>query len=101
MNQSDNQPLPPMSEALLDDEQLASLFDDLRRLVRIEGIVIKAGRGRADDAAGPQRLDEAHAMLAERTVRGVQIRYRYDGAAWCDTLMPVAHGVRLVRIRHD
>ncbi|MCL4196461.1 MAG: hypothetical protein KJZ69_03120 [Phycisphaerales bacterium] len=101
MNQSDDQPLPPMSEALLDDEQLAALFDDLRRLVRIDGIVIKAGRGRADDTARPQRLEEAHAMLAQRMVRGVQIRYRYDGAAWCDTLMPVAQGIRLVRIRHD
>lgn len=100
MNQGEDQTLPPMSEIVLDDEQLAALFDDLQRLVRIDRIVIKTGRGRAD-AAGPQCLDEAHAMLAQRTVRGVQIRYRYDGAAWCDTLMPVAQGIRLVRIRHD
>ncbi len=101
MNGSEDPPLPPMSEAVLTDEQLAALFDDLRRLVRIDGIVIRDGSGRARDVAGAELLDEAHAMLTGRMVRGVQIRYRYDGAAWCDTLMPVALGIRLVRIRHD
>lgn len=102
----DEEKLPDVSEATLSDEDVASLVRDLRSLTTIEQIVIKAGpggaggAGGADDSAQPT-LDEAAQLLLERAVRGVQIRYRYDDADWTDTLMPVADGVRLVRIRHD
>jgi hypothetical protein len=92
--------LPEMSDAVLDDDQLAALFRDLRQCVEVDEIVLRTGPGRADDA-GQATLDDAESLLAEREVRGVQVRYRYDGANWMDTLMPVADGVRLVRIRHD
>lgn len=92
--------LPEMSDAVLDDEQLAALFRDLRQFVEVDEIILKTGPGRADDQQQPT-LNEAESLLAERLVRGVQIRYRYDDAHWMDTLMPVAEGVRIVRIRHD
>ena len=46
-------------------------------------------------------LADARRLLEERAVRGLQIRYRYDGADWWDTLMVLPEGWRLVRIRHE
>lgn len=100
MSSESNEPLPEMSDAVLSDDEVAALMRDLRTLTTIDEIIVKAGPGRADDA--PQlTLDDAAQMLFERTVRGVQVRYRYDDALWMDTLMPVAEGIRLVRVRHD
>lgn len=89
-----------MSEALLDEETLDALFRDIGTLTQIDEIIVKHGPGMVGDAA-PPTLDEARAMLDARTVRGVQIRYRHEGAAWYDTLMPTPQGVRLLRVRHD
>lgn len=92
--------LPPMNDAVLDEEQLKALFRDLRALAQVDEIIVKDRPGMVEDA---QRvtLDEAERMLSERSVRGVQVRYRHGGAHWFDTLMPVDSGVRLVRIRHE
>lgn len=50
---------------------------------------------------GTLLLDDARQLLRARTVRGLQIRYRHDGADWWDTLMVVGQNFRLVRIRHE
>ena len=50
---------------------------------------------------GALTLDDARQHLRARTVRGLQIRYRHDGADWWDTLMVVGVNYRLVRIRHE
>jgi len=96
----DNFEPPPMSDALLDDETLADLFRDLRAATAIDEIVVKASPGRAEHAPAAT-LADAEQLLHDRAVRGVQIRYRHEGACWWDTLMPAPGGVRLVRIRHD
>ena len=100
MSDQSNEPLPEMTEALLSDDELAALVRDLQALTEVDEIILKTGPGSADDLSQPT-LDEAAQLLLERCVRGVQIRYRYDDALWMDTLMPVAEGTRLVRIRHD
>ncbi len=46
-------------------------------------------------------LAEARELLQQRTVRGMQFRYRYEDADWWDTIMIVGEQYRLVRIRHD
>ena len=100
MSSKSDEPLPEMSDAVLGDDEVAALMRDLRALTKIDEIIVKSGPGRADDAK-QLTLDDAAQMLFERTVRGVQIRYRYDESLWMDTLMPVAEGIRLVRVRHD
>lgn len=97
---SNEEELPEVSEAVLGDDDIASLVRDLRACTEVNEIVLKTGPGGADDQQQPT-LDEAAQLLLERAVRGVQIRYRYDKADWMDTLMPVADGIQLVRIRHD
>jgi len=96
----DSEKLPEMSEAVLSDDEVAALVRDLRACTEIMGITIKSGPGGADDQR-QLSIDEAAQLLLERAVRGVQVRYRYDGAGWTDTLMPTADGIRLVRIRND
>lgn len=90
--------LPPMSDAVLDDAALACLFRDIGALTQVDEIIIKHRPGRLSNQQ-QVTLDEAHAMIRHRQVRGVQIRYRHNGEHWRDTLMPLAEGVRLVRIQ--
>jgi len=92
--------LPPMSDAVLDDGAVAALFRDVRELAELEEIIIKAGPGYVDGQQAVT-LDEAERLLNEKAVRGLQLRYRHQGAQWWDTLMPTPQGVRLVRVKHD
>lgn len=92
--------MPPMSDAVLDDAALACLFRDIGELAQVDEIIIKHRPGHVNDAQ-QVTLKEAHDLIRSRQVKGVQIRYRHDGAHWWDTLMPIGEGVRLVRVRHD
>jgi hypothetical protein len=90
--------LPPVQDALLDSERLFSLFRDLSELVEIDEILLKGG---PQSRAVEQRLslEEARAALEQGRVLGVQIRYRYQGSPWWDTLLRTPHGIRIVRIQ--
>lgn len=92
-------PMPPMNDAVLDDAALASLFRDIGQLTQVDEIIIKQRPGHVNDAQ-QVTLQEALELLRFRQVKGVQIRYRHDGAHWWDTLMPIGESVRLVRVRH-
>ncbi len=88
--------VPPMSDAVLTNEQVTALFRDLEALATIHEISVKGRRSTTDST--PQSLGVAQQMLINREVFGIQLRYRHDGQDWCDTLMPVKDGIRLVRI---
>jgi len=91
--------LPELTEGVLDEPTLERLFEDLAACTEVLGILVKtAEHDRAAGAASPS-LAEAREALRRRTVRGVQIRYRYQGAEWCDTLLAAPAGVRIVRVR--
>lgn len=93
--------LPDLNMTLLDADQIEQLFRDIEQCAQITEIIPKyAERGHVPDSAGVT-LAEARQLLANRSVRGLQIRYRYDGADWWDTLMLTGGQFRLVRIRHD
>lgn len=86
-----------LHEGMLDAERLAELFADLAEYAEITDVLLKGG---AVQYAGEQAvtLAEAHAQLAAGAVRGAQIRYRFDGRAWCDTLLHGPTGLRVVRM---
>jgi hypothetical protein len=86
-------PLARLTTADLDSEVLSALFSDLATLVEIDEVLIK---GDATAYAGVAGLAEAQRALAAGA-RGIQIRYRWAGADWLDTLMRGPSGVRLVR----
>lgn len=93
---------PEMNDAMLSRDEVDALFEDIGSLCRVHGILLKqSGREfvAADDR--PRTLDGAREALSEGRIRGVQIRYVYDGSEWWDTLMVMPGGIRLVRARHD
>ena len=96
--------LPELQQSVLDPETLEQLFSDLSSLTEIIEIIPKAAAaGYVDEKQQHISLDEAREMLLSSTVRGLQIRYRYQGSQWWDTLLPDpgGNGFRIVRIQHD
>ena len=93
--------LPPLQQAMLDAATVDALFADLASCTRVLAVVPKRVLRTMTEEA-PIDLAAARAGLRDGSLRGVQIRYRYDGREWCDTLMPMAGGsARLVRICTD
>ncbi|WP_437707251.1 hypothetical protein WMF45_26305 [Sorangium sp. So ce448] len=97
-------PLPPLQEAVLDEATLDQLFFDLAEAAELVSVSLKAGAtARAGDlpragSAGDE-LALARRALGDGTALGVQIRYRFAGSEWWDTLLRIPSGVRLVRVR--
>ena len=103
IDSSDDAPpqLPALHTTVLGAAQVEQLLGDIEACTELVEILPKyAAQGRVPDAAGVS-LAEARMLLATRTVRGLQLRYRYDGADWWDTLIMAVEGYRVVRIRHD
>jgi len=90
--------LPSMQDALLDEQTLAALVRDLNECATVTEVLIK-GSAPADTAAHSVQLDDAVLRLVNGTVRGVQVRYTFEGESWCDTLMQTPQGIRLVRVQ--
>jgi len=91
---------PPLHDVLLDGPTVAQLFFDIGHAAELVGITLKrAGAPRASTEA-VSTLDDAHRLFTERAVGAVQLRYRFGGEEWWDTLAHTPAGVRLVRISH-
>ncbi len=88
-----SRPLPTLTSADLDPATLEALFADLEALADIEEVQIK---GASATRAGLTDLAEARRALAYGA-HGVQIRYRWEGQGWLDTLLRTPGGLRLVR----
>ena len=100
-DQNPSPPLPDLNTTLLDATQLEQLLRDIELCAQINEIIPKfAARGHVPDTASIS-LTQARELLASRAIRGLQLRYRYEGADWWDTVMVVGDRFRVVRIRHD
>ena len=86
--------MSPLTTADLDPATLAALFADLEALTEIDEVLIK---GAASSHAGVAGLAQARLALDNGGARAIQIRYRWAGKAWLDTLMRTPNCVRLVR----
>lgn len=99
-------PLPPLQEAVLDGATLDQLFFDIAKAAEVVSVSLKGGAtARAGDlpraGSGGDELALARRALSDGTALGVQIRYRFAGSEWWDTLLRTPSGVRLVRVRHE
>ncbi|MFG0331318.1 MAG: hypothetical protein ACF8PN_15635 [Phycisphaerales bacterium] len=98
-NESNDGAEPPVRVAELDANDLAALQRDLDAHVDIESVRIRAG-GRDERLDGEDRLDRVIVAIGSGEAVAAQIRYRFDGARWCDTLMCRGGAIRLVRMRN-
>lgn len=99
--ETDTPALPELHSSSLDDAQVAQLLTDIEICTELTEILPKfAAQQRVPDTASVT-LAQAREWLTTRAVRGLQLRYRYDGADWWDTLMQDGDRYRIVRIRHD
>jgi hypothetical protein len=101
---SESPPLPPLHRALLSLDELAALCADILGCAELIDVQLRTQRHAMQQATpgyGPDALHKAHELLAQREVLGAQLRYRFEGLEWWDTLMWTPQGLSLVRIAHD
>lgn len=89
----------PLQIAELDRDTLSELVTDIGALGEGLEIIIKRGPGYVESHEGIS-LESAMELVTQGLAQGVQLRYRYRGVDWWDTLMQTPAGVRLVRIQH-
>jgi hypothetical protein len=93
-------PVPLMVEGFLDPPTLTRLFADLESVTDVMGVREKGGpqefAGRGD-----WPLATARDRLLTGTARSIQIRYRFDGHEWTDTIVAAPDGFRVIRCRHQ
>jgi len=95
--------LPPMREALLSEEQVRQLFNDIESLGSDILLMQRSARSRRASpttATTAEQLRTAQETLLSGSVPRVQIRYHWEAANWIDTLERKDDGVRLIRIAH-
>jgi len=100
---SDELVLPELQQSSLDPDTLAQLFIDLATCTEIIEVIPKAAAEGYVPEASTLGLEDARQLLLSGQIRGLQIRYRYQGCQWWDTLLPdpATGGFRIVRIQHD
>ncbi len=95
--------LPPMREAQLTDEQVRHLFADIGAVgsdVLLMQRTTSERRAAVRRAKTAEQLQHTLELLLAGTHPRVQVRYRWQGTDWIDTLERQRGGVRLVRIAH-
>lgn len=90
-------PLPTVYEAMLTPERLAELLADLEVHAGEVDVRVRAVQETHSDSGRPE-LSIVGALLDQATGTSVQIRYRFDGKLWCDSILHTAQGYRLVRM---
>lgn len=96
----DDERLRDYHEAFIDPGTLQQLFVDLAGCAQVLAVLAKGG-GTDRAHGGTMSLQEGKEMFMSKRVRGLQIRYRYEGAEWWDTLMHTPGGVKIVRIEQE
>lgn len=93
----DLEDLPPLREALLTAEQVASLFDDIEACA---SDICLFQRRNQDTETNATKLDLVREPFLRHDVKKLQIRYQWRGSRWIDTLEQKGSLTRLVRISH-
>ncbi len=101
MSQPDIQ-LPDLHEAVINAATLHELVRDLTSLTKLLEVIPRAAPGRyvaLPASHTPEDLAAARDLLLAGEIRSLQIRYFYQNATWCDTLLAQPEGYKLIRIQ--
>lgn len=92
--------IPDVHESFLDRETYEQVLDDIAAVTEILDVIVKGAperHAREEDIG----LQAARELFESGTVQAFQMRYRWDGLEWRDTVMRTPKGVKIVRISHD
>ena len=90
--------LPALEEGALDAAGVTALFADYQAHTQVFEVMSKgAARGRARDGG----LLELLPALLSGELRGLQVRYHYQGVEWWDTILRAPAGFKVVRMKQD
>lgn len=95
---STNMELPELDEGLLDEAGFRALCAEVERLTELDQVLVKGSPARYTPDTNWQ-LPAARDALIAGQARGIQLRYRYDGQAWFDTVLKTPDGYKVVRMQ--
>ncbi len=94
-------PLPDVFMSVLDREQAERILGDIEHHAELLAVSAKSDP-RAHAAEPSADLDLARRFLEGDDARGLQLRYRFAGRIWSDTLLRLPSGkFKLVRMALD
>lgn len=93
-------PMPALEEGTLDAASLEALLRDVGACAELLEVILK-GSARGHAASAGADLAAARDALTARGCRAAQLRYRYAGVEWWDTILVLPDGWKVVRIRQD
>jgi hypothetical protein len=96
---TDGPPVPLMVEGTLDAAGLRQLFADIQSAGTVLDVREKGGPAEYAGGAGLTPAAALERLLAG-AARAVQVRYRYEGHDWTDTVFATAQGFRVIRCQH-
>lgn len=86
--------LPPMRQADLTEGQVNDLFSDVASCAKDVRLMMRSKNSAASN------LHSAKKAILSGSVSRLQIRYRWEGKYWIDTLQSIPGGFQLIRIAH-
>lgn len=93
-HETNDDSLPEILQAEWGRDQVLQLFDDLRDGAQVEHVQLKSGQ---QDSHGS--LSSARAAFDAQQAQAIQIRYRFQGETWCDTILPGDPTTKIIRSR--
>ena len=95
---------PQILEAEWEPDQILLLLADLQRgsetgQVQIEHVQLRTRDGQSNVHDQSATIADAEISFRDGTAKAIQLRYRFDGEAWCDTLMVGPQTTRVIRTR--
>lgn len=91
---SDTPPDPEILQAEWAKDQVMQLFTDLAAGAVVQHVQLRTLRG--DSTV---QLIDAEAAFAADQAEAIQVRYVFEGEAWCDTIMPGDPTTKIIRSR--
>ena len=91
--------LPYVHDGALTRDELLVVIADIEAGTEILSVNLKRQQ-RAHSDEQPMTLKDALDQLLEGAATGLQVRYRYAGREYWDTLLRAPGGFRIVRIDH-
>lgn len=92
MNPDD--PIPEILQAEWARDQVMQLFVDLATGAEVHHVQLRTAAG--DSAAS---LPAAERAFSAGEAHAIQVRYRFEGELWCDTIMPGDPTTKIIRNR--